>query len=111
VDRKENGAMSVEKVQAFFEKAAEDTDLQKKLKALGEREEALYADLVAIATKAGFQFTTADARKARVAMVRKLSKEELEAVAGGMWRVYCPADLPQRAPVKDPRPFCSILGL
>jgi predicted ribosomally synthesized peptide with nif11-like leader len=75
--------MSVEKVQAFFEKAAEDTDLQKKLKALGEREEALYADLVAIATKAGFQFTTADARKARESAARTLSAQELDAVAGG----------------------------
>jgi predicted ribosomally synthesized peptide with nif11-like leader len=103
--------MSVKSVEAFFAKAAEDKDLKKKLKGLAEREEALYADLVKIASAAGFKFTTADARKARVAMVRKLSKEELEAVAGGMWRVYCPADLPQRAPVKDPRPFCSILGL
>ena len=74
--------MSVEKVKAFFAKAAEDKDLQKKLKALAEREEAVYADLVKIASAAAFKFTTVDARKARVGAARELSKEELDAVAG-----------------------------
>jgi predicted ribosomally synthesized peptide with nif11-like leader len=75
--------MSVKSVEAFFAKAAEDKDLKKKLKGLAEREEALYADLVKIASAAGFKFTTADARKARVRAARELSKEELDAVAGG----------------------------
>ena len=96
--------MSVENVKAFYERVAEDEALQEKLKALAEREEedkelreelqalaervaeceeAMYADLVQIASAAGFEFTTADARKARLAAVRKLSDEELEAVAGG----------------------------
>jgi len=76
--------MSVEKVKAFFAKAAEDKDLQKKLKTLAKREEALYADLAKMASKAGFKFTTADARKARIAAARKLSEKELDAVAGGI---------------------------
>ena len=75
--------MSVEKVKAFFAKAAEDKNLQKKLKAVAEREEAMYADLVKIASAAGFEFTTADARKAHAAAVRELSADELDAVAGG----------------------------
>lgn len=76
--------MSVENVKAFFEKVAEDKDLQEKLKALAEREEALYADLVQIASAAGFKFTTADARKAHAAAARELSADELDAVAGGV---------------------------
>ena len=75
--------MSVENVKAFFEKVAEDKELQEKLKALAEREEAMYADLVQIASAAGFEFTTADARKAHVAAASELSDEELDAVAGG----------------------------
>ena len=75
--------MSVENVKAFFEKAAEDEALQEKLKALAEREEAIYADLVHIASEAGCEFTTADARKARVEAVRELSEQEMEQVAGG----------------------------
>jgi predicted ribosomally synthesized peptide with nif11-like leader len=75
--------MSVKNVHAFFAKAAEDKDLQKKLKALGEREEAMYAELVKTASATGFQFTTADARKARASAARKLSAQELDAVAGG----------------------------
>ena len=75
--------MSVANVKAFFEKVAEDEALQEKLKALAEREEAMYADLVEIASAAGFEFTTADARRARVDVARDLSDEELDAVAGG----------------------------
>jgi predicted ribosomally synthesized peptide with nif11-like leader len=75
--------MSVDNVKAFFEKAADDDALQQKLKALAEREEAVYADLVETASAAGFDFTKEDARKARVASVRELSEEELEQVAGG----------------------------
>jgi len=75
--------MSVENVKAFFEKVSEDEVLQEKLKALPEREEAIYADLVQIASGAGFEFTTADIRKARVEAIRELSAEELEKVAGG----------------------------
>ena len=50
--------MSVENVKAFFDKVAEDKALQEKLKALAEREEALYADLVQVASAAGCEFTT-----------------------------------------------------
>ena len=78
-------------MKAFFEKAADDEALQEKLKALAEREEAIYADLAEMASGAGFQFTTADARKARVEATRQLSDEELDAVAGGGGgsRLYC----------------------
>ena len=76
--------MSVKNVKAFFAKAAEDKNLQKKLKALAKREEALHADLVKIASAAGFKFTTAHVDKARFARVAELSKEELDAVAGGV---------------------------
>jgi predicted ribosomally synthesized peptide with nif11-like leader len=81
--------MSVENVKAFFEKAAEDESLQEKLKALAEREETIYADLVDMASAAGFQFTTADARKARMQTAQELSDEELEAAAGGRVRPVC----------------------
>ena len=77
--------MSVGKVRAFFEKVAKDKNLQNELKAVAEREEAAYADLVKIASAAGFKFTTADVRKARVAASRgeQLTEDELAAVAGG----------------------------
>jgi predicted ribosomally synthesized peptide with nif11-like leader len=80
--------MAVKDVNAFFEKAAQDKNLQKKLKALAEREEAIYADLVNIASAAGFKFTTADARKVHAAAVRELSADELDAVAGGGGQGY-----------------------
>lgn len=76
--------MSVEEVNAFFGKAAGDKDLQKKLRALAEREEAIYADLAEMAAAAGFKFTAADARRAHAAAARELSAEELSAVAGGV---------------------------
>jgi predicted ribosomally synthesized peptide with nif11-like leader len=75
--------MSVKNVHAFFAKAAEDKDLRKKLNGLAEREEALYADLVKTASAAGFEFTTADARKAHAAALRELRADELDAVTGG----------------------------
>jgi predicted ribosomally synthesized peptide with nif11-like leader len=75
--------MSVENVKAFFEKVAEDDALQEKLRALAEREEAIYADLVKIASAAGCEFTTQDARKAHVDVVRELSEENLDQVDGG----------------------------
>jgi len=75
--------MSVENVKAFFLKAAEDEALRAKLKALAEREEALYEDLVRIAAEAGFEFTAQDVRKAHATADRELTDDELDAVAGG----------------------------
>ncbi len=42
--------MSVKNVKVFFEKVKGNEGLQKKLKALAEREKAIYADLVNIAS-------------------------------------------------------------
>jgi predicted ribosomally synthesized peptide with nif11-like leader len=77
--------MSVKDVKAFFEKVAQDKDLQKKLKALTEREEAIYSDLVKIAKAEGFEFTAADLAAVRKARPRnaKLSDAELKGVAAG----------------------------
>ena len=85
--------MSVENVKAFFQKVAEDERLQEKLKALRERhadksepDEEGFSDLVELASAAGFEFTTADARKARLQARKELSDEELGKVAGGAKR-------------------------
>ncbi len=75
--------MSVESVKAFFEKAAKDGELQKKLNTLAEREKDIYADLSKIALEVGCNFTPQDARKAHVKMVREISDEKLDKVAGG----------------------------
>lgn len=86
--------MSVEKVNAFFEKMEEDKELREKLKALAEREGAQDADLVQMACSAGFEFTAEDLQKARAAEPGRLSDKELGAVAGGEWR--CTTSLARR---------------
>ncbi|MFC1579491.1 Nif11-like leader peptide family natural product precursor [Thermodesulfobacteriota bacterium] len=81
--------MSVENVKAFFENAAEDKALQEKLKDLAKREADLYADLVRIASEAGFEFTTADVRRARIESESNLSNEELD-VMREQPEYFCP---------------------
>ena len=86
--------MSVENVKAFFEKVAEDEALQEKLKAAREKRkaavEAARAEVVSIASEAGFEFTPADLAQAREQATRELSMDELKAVAGGeQWCFVC----------------------
>ena len=65
--------MSEEQLKAFIAKVQADTSLQEQLKAEG-------ADPVAIAKAAGFAITEAEVKAYQT---RKLSDEELDAVAGG----------------------------
>ena len=65
--------MSEEQLKAYIAKVQEDSSLQQQLKAEG-------ADPVAIAKAAGFAITTKDLHAHRQ---KKLSDEELEAIAGG----------------------------
>ncbi len=67
--------MSEEQLKAFVAKVQSDPSLQDKLKA-----DISVADLVAIAKSNGFQFTEEDLKPYRE---KKLSDQELEAVAGG----------------------------
>ena len=77
--------MSAKNVKAFFEKVAEDKALQAKLRALDKKAgiEKAIADLVKIASAAGFEFTAQDLAQARRAQARKLSASELKTVAAG----------------------------
>ena len=79
--------MAAKDVKAFFAKVAEDKALQAKLKALGKKGSRAAEDSAAaiakIAAAAGFEFSPKDLAQARKERGRKLSKADLQAVAGG----------------------------
>lgn len=77
--------MSVKNVGAFFEEVEGNKALQEKLKALGRKaannEKEAIAELVKIASAAGFEFTLDDFSKAR-SEKWKISADELKKVTG-----------------------------
>ncbi|NOZ23319.1 MAG: Nif11-like leader peptide family natural product precursor, partial [Planctomycetes bacterium] len=79
--------MSVENMKAFFEKVEGDEALQAKVKALIDKHEpksdAAAAELVKIASEAGYDFSTDHVAQAQKAAKGELSEGDLEKVAGG----------------------------
>ena len=77
--------MSIEQVKAFSEKIATDEDLQAKVKAARQKQDAsvVLPELAAIAAAAGFDVTAEDFVAARKASA-ELSDSELEQASGGM---------------------------
>lgn len=76
--------MSVENVKAFMGKLEQDKALQKKLEAMVKKvHETIPAEVVKIASAAGFKFTAGDLTEARKAALGALSDEELKQAAGG----------------------------
>jgi predicted ribosomally synthesized peptide with nif11-like leader len=73
--------MSEEQLNAFLEKVKADTSLQEKLKTAASPGAA-----IGIAKAAGFSITSDDIQSMQSATV-ELSDEELEAAAGGRWRI------------------------
>ena len=71
--------MSEEQLKAFLEKVKADTSLQEKLKAAADTN-----TVAAIAKEAGFSISADDLTKLTKAQ-SKLSDQELEGVAGGLW--------------------------
>jgi predicted ribosomally synthesized peptide with nif11-like leader len=73
--------MSVATVRRFYERVADDKELQVKLNALhgtpGAGREAAVSELVAVAAAAGYDFTAADLVQAVDARPRRLSGTEL----------------------------------
>ena len=78
--------MSVENVKAFFEKVEGDKALQAKLQALnakaGENRDKEIAELLEIASAAGFEFTSDDFAKARSQKLG-ISEDEFKTVVVG----------------------------
>ena len=68
--------MSEEQLKAFIEKVKADTSLQEKLKAADAN------TVAAIAKEAGFSISSDDLKNAQ----SEISDEELEDVAGGIWK-------------------------
>lgn len=79
--------MAANDLHAFYEKVAGDEDLQGKLKVIAERQKAIYDDIVQLGADAGFTFTVQEVREATLAPPGELSKEDLEAIAGG--GIFC----------------------
>ena len=79
--------MSVKDVKAFFAEVATDKELQAKLKVLGKKAskaaEDSGAEIAKIAAAAGFEFSAKDLAQARKERARKLSRADLQAIAGG----------------------------
>ena len=69
--------MSEEQLKAFLEKVKADTNLQEKLKAAADAN-----TVAAIAKEAGFSISSDDLKNAQ----SEISDEELEDVAGGIWK-------------------------
>ena len=69
--------MSEEQLKAFLEKVKADTSLQEKLKAAADSDAVL-----AIAKEAGFSISSDDLKNGQ----SEISDEELEDVAGGIWK-------------------------
>ena len=98
--------MSIEAVRAFMGKVKADPDLQEKLEAIEGDKDATLAEVVHIASEAGFSFTVEDYDAAVLDMAQArhaagdLSDEELDAVAGGQHKqlgnesdwIMCPPD-------------------
>ena len=83
-------AMSVKSVDAFFERVAEDKSLRSKMNGLHVRivrdsRQTSAAEIVRIASAAGFEFTAADWHRRRNAKAKKASKAELAGVTGQRW--------------------------
>ncbi len=79
-------AMSEEQLSALLAKLMEDTDLQEKLKRAGDLDAA-----VAIANEAGFDMSKVDWLRYQAnqrLLIKDLSDEELEGVAGGHDNCY-----------------------
>ena len=74
--------MAKENVKKFFEKVAKDENLKKALAA------AQTDALVAVAKKAGFDFTVEELLASAKTAVGELSDSELDAVAGGWIPIY-----------------------
>jgi predicted ribosomally synthesized peptide with nif11-like leader len=92
--------MSVQTVQAFWQKAKRDPALQAQLKAVQDpHRQAIAAEVVQIAAAAGFAFTAAEYETAvkealgRQYAAGQLSEEQLGLIAGGYdsFRNCCPA--------------------
>ena len=82
--------MSTEAVKNFWQKAQQDKSLQAKLAAIEEKHRrATVADIVTLATEAGFVFTAAEYDAAVKETLAKehgagdLSEEQLQQIAGG----------------------------
>jgi bacteriocin propeptide, TIGR03798 family len=69
--------MSEEQLKAFLEAVKADAGLQEKLKAAKDAD-----TVVAFAKAAGFVISAEELKRAQV----EITDEELEGVAGGMWR-------------------------
>ena len=79
--------MSVENVNAFFEKAMSDEAARAALKSLGEKskgnQDEAVADLIALGKEHGFEFEHGHLADAVQARPGELSEDELQKVAGG----------------------------
>jgi len=82
--------MSIEAVKAFVEKVKGDSDLRETLLAIGPEDgDTALAEIVRIASEAGFSFSPEDYKAAALEMAEarhaagELSDEALDAVAGG----------------------------
>jgi predicted ribosomally synthesized peptide with nif11-like leader len=79
--------MSAKNVKGFFEKVEKDKALQTKLKAMhkkavGESKATFGAEVVEIASAAGFEFTAKELAQASAAKAKKMPKGALAEVAG-----------------------------
>jgi predicted ribosomally synthesized peptide with nif11-like leader len=81
--------MSVQSVQAFWQKAKQDAVLQAQLRALqSQHQQAIAAAVVQVAAAAGFPFTVADyeaalkEEAARLHQAGELQEEQLHQVSG-----------------------------
>ena len=84
--------MSVDNVKAFYDKVEGDKGLQRKVFALrkkGKGDKEAVAELIKIASTAGFKFTPAHLSQARKQAPAKLSDDELKSVAGGGQSAKC----------------------
>ena len=91
-----------ENVKKFFEEVSRNEDLQKQLQAAVEKSSAeitnaikAQAEKVAeVAKKAGFDFTAQELLDSSSPEGNKLDKNELDAVAGGVWFCTAPGNCP-----------------
>ena len=110
--------MSVDQVKAFYMKLAEDSALVQKLKDAkdaykgdtSDKDAALAAVVIPIATAAGFNFTVADVKAAFDNGEGEASEEELDAVAGGGMLFGCNNALTKAAFGEETKVDCGFTG-
>jgi predicted ribosomally synthesized peptide with nif11-like leader len=82
--------MSAEQLTAFWEAVEGDNSLQEKLNAStdGEIDTPIEVDaVIAIAKDAGFTITAGDLLRADAQAILELNDDDLQDVAGGLWRI------------------------